>query len=43
MKSTKNIIFVLLVLVSCLNEALAAFTDTEYSWYEKSIENLQTQ
>lgn len=43
MKYTKIIIFTLLTLISSLNEALAAFTDTEFSWYEKSIENLQTQ
>lgn len=43
MKSTKILIFSLLLLLSSLNEVLAAFSDTEYSWYESSITNLQNQ
>lgn len=43
MKSTKILLFSFFSFLFSLNAVFAAFTDTEYSWYEKSIENLQNQ
>jgi hypothetical protein len=39
----KLLLFALFSLLFSLSEALADFTDIEYSWYEDAILNLQSQ